>query len=263
MSPTIARPRSRAGILAAILFLAYACIGTRLAGQPLPGTRNDPAQVAEEVFQGSEFWWKRLERIDAAAPGWLERLWTAIADALGRFFQALWELLVKWLRSLLHLLPGSWSLGKPAVGLIVVILLGWSIWKLYPRLMQWLRPDAKPGPQVDGFNYRELPEAMSLYALARQALADQRYEEAVRLALLALIARFQHLELLRYDPARTNREYQEDLRDVPDLAGLFRRIAEPYERIWYGRAPATRSMAEKVLDSCRSTVIEELSLDKA
>src|SRR5437899_2442550 len=59
---------------------------------------------------------------------------------------------------------------------------------------------------------------------------------------------------LRYDPSRTNREYERDLRPEPSLATMFGEVATPYERAWYGRYPAEGREAERVLTLCRQLV---------
>ena len=103
----------------------------------------------------------------------------------------------------------------------------------------------------------ELPEASFLFQAALRAFAGSNYADAIRLGLLALIARLQQEGLLRYDPARTNREYYTDLRPQPGLADLFVEVARPYERVWYGRAAADHGDAEAVLRRCEAVVNRE------
>ena len=47
---------------------------------------------------------------------------------------------------------------------------------------------------------------------SRRGVRHGKYAEAIRLALLALIARLEKQGLIRYDTTRTNREYQMELR---------------------------------------------------
>jgi hypothetical protein len=83
------------------------------------------------------------------------------------------------------------------------------------------------------------------------------YAEAIRLALLALIARLEKQGLLRYDTTRTNREYQMELRHRSELAACFGQLARIYERVWYGRVPAGRAEAEQAINLCGSVINRE------
>ena len=83
------------------------------------------------------------------------------------------------------------------------------------------------------------------------------YAEAIRLALLALIARLEKQGLLRYDTTRTNREYQMELRHTSELAACFGQLARIYERVWYGRVPAGRAEAEQAISLCGSVINRE------
>ena len=83
------------------------------------------------------------------------------------------------------------------------------------------------------------------------------YADAIRLALLALIARLEKHGLLRYDTTRTNREYQRELRQRADLAACFGQLARIYERVWYGRASAGRAEAEQAIGLCGSVINRE------
>ena len=105
-----------------------------------------------------------------------------------------------------------------------------------------------------GVAYETLAEASELFEESGQAFRDGLYADAIRLALLALIARLEKQGRLRYDTTRTNREYQADLRrrrSWPRASVNWRRI---YERVWYGREPAGRAEAEQAILLCDSVV---------
>ncbi len=92
-----------------------------------------------------------------------------------------------------------------------------------------------------------LAEPADLYEQAVQAFRDGSHAEAIRLALLSLIARLEKQGRLRYDTTRTNREYQMELRPSSEIAACFGQLARIYERVWYGRAPAIPAEAERAL----------------
>jgi hypothetical protein len=206
----------------------------------------DPAQAAREVFLDQDFWWKRIEQRQLSAP-WFESALLAVLRFLGRILRTVLEWIFKLLRSLAHLFDGASTGDSVVVWLIVAAVLGWSIWKLSPVIARWIRGRmAEPGA-ADPLAWQTLPEASSLFDEAGLAFRAGNHAEAIRLALLAVIARLEKQGLLRYDRTRTNREYQRELRPAGELAACFDQVARIYERVWYGRAPAGRDEAEQAL----------------
>ena len=110
---------------------------------------------------------------------------------------------------------------------------------------------------TEGVTWQTLAEASDLFEQAGQAFRDGMHAEAIRLALLALIARLEKQGLLRYDTTRTNREYQVELRHRSELAACFGQLARIYERVWYGRVPAGRAEAEQAISLCGSVINRE------
>ena len=92
-----------------------------------------------------------------------------------------------------------------------------------------------PAPGTEVLS-QTLAEPADLYEQAVQAFRDGSHAEAIRLALLSLIARLEKQGRLRYDTTRTNREYQMELRPSSEIAACFGQLARIYERVWYGRA---------------------------
>lgn len=223
-------------------------------GAPEPERAPDaPTQVAQEVFQGPEFWWKRTERVEYAPSGLVgflrtvaERLW----DILGKFL----EWLLRFLQSMAMFATGDWSGGTPVVWVAAASVLAWAAWKLARWLLRRERTGSGAVDGIAAADCRKLPEADALFQQAAEAAHAGRYADTVRLALLALIAHLQQRGLLRYDPTRTNREYRSELRGEPALARMFGQVARPYERVWYGRLPATPADAEQVMDLCRTVL---------
>ena len=123
--------------------------------------------------------------------------------------------------------------------------------------MRWFvgGADAAREQKAAGANWQALAEASDLFEQAGEAFAAGKYAEAIRLALLSLIARLEKQGLLRYDTTRTNREYQGELRRrESDLAACFGQLARIYERVWYGRLPAGRADAEQAIGLCGSLI---------
>lgn len=237
------------------LALVDLCRGSA-AGEPVARS-TDPTAAAHAVFQQNEFWWKRLERVETPlSTSWLQLLLSAVAKIVNKIIEGVFWLLEK-LWKLFQ--PGSGQ--QPVIRVIVWVAAGlavaWAVWRIYPLVARWLRNSGAPTPDVEARKSHELPQADRLFHDAVEALSASRYAEAIRLTILALIARLEQRGLLRYDPARTNREYQVELRPAPALAALFGEVARPFERVWYGGQPATRAAAEQVIDVCRPVITAE------
>jgi Domain of unknown function (DUF4129) len=216
-----------------------------------PGAAGDvdPVLVARDVFQDSDFWWKRLEPGIAPGTSWLQTVWNAILDVLGRIWEAIWRPIARILRLLFGGFSGASSGGSWLVWIVALAILVWAIWKLLPMIVQWLRADA-PRVRPEAVASQSLPAAADLREQAQQALRDGRHAEAIRLALLALIAALEKQGLVRYDKTRTNREYRAELFRQPELATRFGRLARIYEGVWYGPGTAGREQAEESILLC-------------
>jgi hypothetical protein len=220
--------------------------------------RVDPALAAREVLADQDYWWKRIERRTVPATG-VQAFFAAVLEFPLRLLRAIWDWIVELMRGLSGLMRGDWSGGTGLIWLIAALFLAWAIWKLYPVIAQWILDTgaSSVGPNVENPSYQMLAEPSDLFRQASEAFGDRQYAEAIRLALLALIARLEKRGLLRYDTTRTNREYQMELRHASDLAAGFGKLARIYERVWYGRVPAGRDLAEQAISLCRSLSSEE------
>jgi Domain of unknown function (DUF4129) len=240
---------------AATLWLVIAASGAVAAAAP-PGLSGvDPAIAARDVFRDQDFWWKRIES-KTVPTSWLESILKALLELLGRILRAILDAIARIRRSLFGIFTGGAAGGGAIVWVIIAVVLAWSIWRLYPVIVRWLT-SGSTAPNPDGVTWQTLPESSDLYEEAARALRDAKYAEAIRLALLALIARLERRGLLRYDTSRTNREYQMELRHATELAALFGRLARIYDRVWYGRVSAGRAEAEEAIHLCGSAINTE------
>jgi hypothetical protein len=213
----------------------------------------DPARAAREVFEDQDFWWKRIEP-KTISTSWFEYNLASVLDLLSRILRAIIDPLATIMRGLFGLFTGARSGGTVVVWLIVVAFLAGSIWKLYPVIAGWLTGGG-PAPKArHAVASQALAEASLLLERASLAFGNGMYADAIRLALLALIARLEKQGLLRYDTTRTNREYQIELGHTSELAARFGQLARIYDRVWYGRVTPDRAAAELAINLCRSVI---------
>lgn len=229
--------------------------GEPIATHESPSIDETANQLADEVFAAEEFWWKRTERVES--PSFLGRIFSALYQSLIRpILRALGDLIktiFEWLMSLSGFgAGGDWSSGIPLLWVVVLLLGGIVVWRVVVILRsQRAAPPLKhQDPAV-----HELPHAEQLLEQAQDALSRGDRRNAIRLAFLALIAHLQDIGKLSYDPSRSNREYQRDLRPWPDLSSGFRACAEPFERCWYGGANPESAEVDDLISRCRSQLL--------
>jgi len=248
-------------LFAIILTIALLTAGGRAAADEAQRPPADAAssasldhaanQLADEVFASDDFWWKRTKQVEA--PSFWGNLFGAIYDyVLKPLLKALSELFQKILEWILGLLgmtgEGDWSSGIPWLRVLIAILAGIAVWRVIVMLRRprTVVPQTAEEPVID-----RLARADQLLQQAQTAFDEGHLRDAVRLAFLALISHLQDRGRLSYDPSRSNREYQRDLRPWPEIAAGFRTCAEPFERCWYGgRCPESTEVGT-MISLCR------------
>jgi len=220
-----------------------------------PKPDDEVRQAAEAVFERPEYWWKRTETLPKPkieTPGWLAKLWGYLRNIVVRVLKAI----LRFLAWLFQRKTGTGGTDYSAfLWALLAAVAGWLAWKFGPWLVDWLgnRQPVRTSPNTS--IVFELSDPEKLYNEANQALADQRYAEAIRLGLLAQIAHLERLGWLRFDPTRTNREYERELRPRPELAAEFGRSAKIYERVWYGGQSPRAQDAEQVMALCSALIL--------
>ena len=138
---------------------------------------------------------------------------------------------------------------------VVAVLGAIVIW----RVIEMIRRQRKSAIVNDKQVVEELPQAEQLLQQAQDALATGDRRIAIRFAFLALIAHLQGHGKLAYDPTRSNREYQRDLRRWPDVLDGFRQCVVPFERCWYGGQEPALAEVNSVISFCRQQLHAKVS----
>jgi len=225
-------------------------------------------QAVAEAFGGPEFWWKRAQRVRMPRIPWPLRALKRISDWIGSALRAIFRPIGRWLgkvfeaigRLLARLLRGivprlGWRVDVRAgwgllagLGLVLLLAVAWFAW---PVLRRWLWGERTKLARREGAEYERLASSAELLERARAALRLGRLAEALRFALLALLAELAERGLVRYDRSRTNREYYRELLVAGrELAEQFRAVAAEYERVWFGQHATVPAQVERVLRLC-------------
>jgi hypothetical protein len=215
---------------------------------------QNAGQTAREVFEGPDFWWKRKSTIDGPHG---EVTWFAVVlEALGNLLKRIWEFIASLFQWNLGL--QGWSGGIVVIWVVLALAGAWILWKLSFWCWNQSAQYKRRGRTEANFLAQEtLPEARVLLEKAAKAVQAGEYSEALRFAFLAVLASLQSDGMLRYDPSRTNREYEQDLKQESEILSVFHQVARPYERVWYGRYPADQPEVERVFALCRRLVGKE------
>ena len=207
-------------------------------------------ELAREIFRGDEYWWKRTADVKTGSligdfvAYVYNRILSPILKGIGKLIGWILDALFGRIR-----MPhGDWSKGIPFLWTLIALLLAFVSW----RLIQWSRS----GPMVRPLRAEPgvidlLPQREELLKQAAEALEKGDHRAAIRLAFLSMLAWLQDLGQLRYDPSRSNREYQRDLRAWPNSVATFRAAADPFERCWYGGRDLPADQIRDVIVLCR------------
>lgn len=81
----------------------------------------------------------------------------------------------------------------------------------------------------------------ALWEQAEMLAGDGNFRDAVRILYLAVLAHLHRQRLIRFDSARTNGEYVQQVRLAeqapPELNGTFDQLTRLFETVWYGARP--------------------------
>lgn len=233
------------------VWIALLAMPRGIAADSAPrSTVDDPVRIAREVYQDPAYSWKRIEPRRSRTSSWLDSIYEWIYQIIKKVIMNILYWIGRLLRLFSGLSTGNWSIGLKLIGFVIVVLASILIWRTAIWIARRLSRRGLDAPASAEFGWDELAEATDLFAEARRAFDEARYAEAIRSALLALIARFEKDGLLRRDPTRTNREYQIELRGKTEFAASFGELARIHERIWYGLIPAQRGDAERAIHVC-------------
>jgi hypothetical protein len=183
----------------------------------------------KKILARPEFQWDEGQAVEA--PGWLNRIFDAIASFTDRIVFALANMIVQ-ARTLFIV-----------VGSVLFALILFYISRLLSRSLAGNAQLAEEDVEGEGI-------VTSKGALQRaQALSMQGdYRNAVRFLYLSSLLVLDEEGLLRYDRSRTNREVLRSVSSRPELADPLREVIEVFDRVWYGFEPVDEQTYQSYLE---------------
>ena len=245
------RIRDAARVAAGCLVLLVA--GGAYAHAAIPPDRLEEA--IRKTEKSPEYDWRLPAAQAPRGESWVAQAVEGIWERVRSGFQAINRAISRGLRWLVDRLRGTplgpSGAGAPPAGVpastwvLTMVAAGAAGWLAWRWLRGW-RPAAAPlaVPAVvaarldaDDISPDRLPEEQWI-ELAEQCLREQNYRLAMRALYLANLAWLGQRELLSLHAAKTNREYEAELRRrgraFPQARGLFSANILEFERAWYG-----------------------------
>jgi hypothetical protein len=179
------------------------------------------AILLEEILSGSEFQWKTTE--PSLVSQWINGL-------LQRFLEFLSKLLPEETedQSAASGIPGLDMILTMISILAIILILGFVLQQLAGGFVEEASREFED--DLEG----EVTTSRSAYQRARQLSQGGDYRSAVRYLYLSSLLLLEERRLLRYDRAKTNREYLRDLSEHPELEDVLEDVVGVYDRVWYG-----------------------------
>lgn len=226
------RKKTRAEIVARLRALDRALSPTALPAQ----TAVDPREQARRLLATEEF---RRGFQETPPKSWWERQWERILKAISDFFGRLRGP---------QMGSGGAALGQFLIFLLYFVAVVAGVIALY-ALGTALRERRRRLRRTGGMGLSDLDDDLpDPLGAAREHAAAGDFRGALRLAYIASLRRLSGAGLLTLEPDKTNWEYQRALRGRSgDAYQTLLPVTRDFDRVWYGRNPATREEYERAV----------------
>ena len=206
-------------------------------------TRVVELQNASQLIESKEQAKRRLDSI-LARPEYVTQ--ARRTSALVRLFQDFARWLAKFFPKRRNVDPGRFDLVSLIARVLVlglaVLVIGYVLKILLSRFQRTgkVKTKKKREPRIV-LGERLEPEATSTDLLSdAEALARQGdLRAAIRKAYIALLVELGDRKLISLAHHKTNRDYLNSVRSIPELHSQMRGLTDSFERHWYGFASAT------------------------
>lgn len=198
--------------------------GSESSAAPIatPSVGNNEQRFSEldEIIENEEFdYGEEDARVEDAEPGWFENLFENEPETPNDTSS-----------------PGLSWLSYIAGALAIAAILGAIFWFLKEFRSNMVEDVAVQPDEI--FEDISADEALDK---ASEKSEEGNYRDAVRYLYLSALLLLEERNVLRYDRAKTNREYLRSVADRPELAQPLRSVVDIFDRVWYGFQPLSAS----------------------
>ena len=172
--------------------------------------KEDPEYDYSEAIS-DDHWWSKFKR-------YIRLQWQQFLDWMFGDYEAPLLLAI-----FLYILPYL------LLGLLLAFIL-YLFGKLNPGNYLFGTPD---GGEVHFTEQEKIIKTRNIKKLIEKAVTSENYRLAVRYHFLYLLQQLSREEIVSYDPAKTDEEYVQEIKDK-ELQGLFRKVSRIYDYVWYG-----------------------------
>src|SRR5579864_1610712 len=166
-------------------------------------------------------------------PSWWDLMWARVWRWIGRQ--------VERLMRRLHLKPAVSNVFSWILLSVAFLLLAWMLWRNLRRAARGMTSLGLQSPASTAWGWRQWADA------AREAVAGQRYREAVHYCYWAAVFRLELMGVWRLEPSRTPREYLRLLPGDSQHRQAMASLTRSFEMAWYGYRPVTPAQAQSAL----------------
>ena len=177
-------------------------------------TLEDVAPL-KEILRRPEFQWQQAQPLQM--PDWLAKLYDRLIALRDRIILRVATLIYE---------------GRTLLKIAAALLFLLSLFFISRGLSRSLVHEAQLAAEEDGSD--ELLTSKGAFKRAETLSRQGDYRNAIRYLYLSSLLVLYEQGLMRYDRARTNREYLRSVSSKPELAKPLRDVIDVFDRVWYG-----------------------------
>jgi hypothetical protein len=161
--------------------------------------------------------------------------WNQVPSPLEEWWNELWARINQWINELL----GGGDVSIPIPGEVVTITASILLLLVLLYIFRSLFADFITEASIDEEQLAgdELLTAETALQKAKDISRAGDHRTAVRYLYLSALLTLDERGLLRFDRAKTNREYLRSVAAFPQLSAPLRDVIEVFDRVWYGFQP--------------------------